>query len=55
MPTADLTLECCLESVGDVLAAERGGADRAELCADLVEGGTTPSLGSMRPRSVSSW
>jgi copper homeostasis protein len=42
-----LTLEVCTESVADVLAAQAGGADRAELCADLVEGGTTPSAGAI--------
>lgn len=41
-------VEVCLESVEDVLAAEAGGADRAELCANLVEGGTTPSSGTIR-------
>jgi len=35
-------IEACVESLEAALAAERGGADRLELCANLDVGGTTP-------------
>lgn len=41
-----ILIEVAIETVEDALAAERGGADRLELCAALDLGGLTPSLGA---------
>jgi copper homeostasis protein len=43
-----VTIEICTGDLESALAAERGGADRVELCADLAVGGTTPSAGTIR-------
>ena len=40
-------LEIAANSLPSALAAVQGGADRIELCANLVEGGTTPSYGTI--------
>jgi copper homeostasis protein len=44
----DLKIEICVEGIDGLVAAQEAGADRAELCASLVEGGLTPSLGTVR-------
>lgn len=40
-----ILVEAAVETLESVLAAERAGVDRIELCVNLKDGGTTPSTG----------
>jgi copper homeostasis protein len=43
-----LKIEICVEGIDGLVAAQNAGADRVELCASLLEGGLTPSLGTVK-------
>ena len=43
-----ITFEISIDSVQSALNAEKAGANRVELCASLIEGGTTPSIGMIK-------
>ncbi|MBK8247713.1 MAG: copper homeostasis protein CutC [Gemmatimonadetes bacterium] len=43
-----MLIEVAVDTVPDAMAASTAGAGRIELCANLAEGGTTPSAGAMR-------
>lgn len=40
--------EACVGSLEDALKAQKNGANRIELCDNLLEGGTTPSYGCIK-------
>lgn len=48
IPRNYMTLEVCTSNFKSAIAALEGGAHRIELCENLIEGGTTPSLGMIR-------
>jgi copper homeostasis protein len=47
MAKQGILVEICCGSLEDALEAERGGADRVELCSALFLGGLTPSFGTI--------
>ncbi|MCX6279853.1 MAG: copper homeostasis protein CutC [Bacteroidetes bacterium] len=43
-----MIIEACVNSATSAIEAQKGGANRVELCENLHDGGTTPGVGSIR-------
>ncbi len=44
----EMRLEVCVDSYESAVIAQRGGADRLEVCSNLIIGGTTPGVSQFR-------